>query len=502
MKFKITNPIIANIVIFISLVCAAFLIYHPTYLNHNYFWDDERFVFMNPEVLNAESLFAFWDRESVYFRSWPVGYSLFWGLLKFSPWQSLAFYKTLNIIVHALNTFLLYRLFKKLNLIQPLFISLFFLVHPLQIEAVSWVFQLLLLVSFLFFILSLTLLIDYVRSANYKYIVLSFFMFLFSLWTKSSAILAPVFFVYVFWYFNQNYKKYLLLIPFFLISLVIGLDNVDGTRSFDSKNGVYEKASLIEKKIIVKEKHDEKYIKDKENYDSVYARKPDVLISEPKSNSYMFHGKEVFLQGSWHYLSKTIFPWNLQYIYPSGSGSIVLSILAVFILIILPVVLYRKTLEKGWIVVPFVFLSFVILYLGIQEITFFFWSNVSDRYSYYFLAAVPLLVGYVLKKFCNSISCERVLLVVLFFFVCLNFKHGIKFNRPLALYSEIIIYKENPVMYKLLFDEHVRNLDPKNAEAVLFEGLKKFPNDQFLKDGKFQLENFKKNFEDGNTYSP
>ena len=109
--------------------------------------------------------------------------------------------------------------------------------------------------------------------------------------------------------------------------------------------------------------------------------------------------------------------------------------------------------------------------------------------------AVPLVVAAILRKFNNTDVAQRVVLCFLFVFICLNFKHGIKFNRPINLYSEIITYKENPVIYKLLFDEHVRNLDPKNAEIILNEAISRFPNDPFLNDGVFQLENFKKNFE-------
>jgi hypothetical protein len=512
MKF-ISNRLLANLVILILLICAAFLIYHPSFLNPNYFWDDERFVFMNPEVLNAKSWLDFWDRDSVFFRSWPIGYSLFWSLIKYSPFQSIVFYKSINICVHGLNTFLLYRVFKKVNLIQPLFLSLFFLVHPLHVEAVSWIFQLLLLVSFSFFILSFLFILNFVNTQKISAIILAFVFFLMSLWTKSSALLAPIFLVYVFWYYDQKPKIYLFLIPFFFVSLVIGLDNVDGTKSFLHKGNINESIAVFKKDPKPLVNPDAKYLNDKERFDDVYSVKDikpksivrnEVLIEESvqkiskelktrAQSRFVYKSSNIFSQGMWHYLSKTLMPVNLQFMYPQIVPNILFPLLSFAVLFLMPAYFYFKNKYKAFLLVPVFSIAFLAPYLGLNEITFFFWSNVSDRYSYYFLAVFPILIGLIFKNN-ETVMGRRLLLCWLFLLICLNFNYGTKFNRPEKLYTEIITYKENPVIYKLLFDQYLQLLDQKKAEEALNKGLELFPNDPFLIDGKFQLENFKKNF--------
>jgi hypothetical protein len=488
------------------------MIYHPSFLNPNFFWDDERFVFMNPEVLNAKSWLDFWNRDSVFFRSWPVGYSLFWTLLKISPTQSIAFFKSINIVVHGFNTFLLYRLFKKLGLIEPLFLSLFFLVHPLHVEAVSWIFQLLLLVSFSFFILSLICILSFVETQKVSMIAIAFVFFVLSLWTKSSALLAPFFLVFIFWYYGQKYRNYLLLIPFFLASLVIGLDNVDGTRSFSRKDQSKDSVVIFEKNTKPIENPDVKYVKDKADFDDVYSRPvPEarsivtniddvvpVKIVGPtgpmvKHEKYVFKNSEIFYQGVLHYFSKAVLPINLQFMYPQQNTLAWFSIVLTLLIVSLPIYFAWKKKVKEPLIIPAMFISFVVPYLGVNEITFFYWSNVSDRYTYYFLAAFPLLIGMINKKY-ESIATRRLVMGWFFILACLNLTYGVKFNRPEKLYTEIITYKQNPIIYKLLFDEYLMQLDPARAEETLNLAIKKFPADPFLNDGKFQLENFKKNF--------
>jgi hypothetical protein len=479
MKKFFSNPLVANLVILVLLICAAFLVYHPSYLNPNLFWDDERFIFMSPEVLNAKSWLAFWDRGSQFFRSWPLGYAFFWSLVKFSPLQSVAFYKTLNIIFHGLSTFLLYHVFKKLKLIHPLFLSLFFLVHPLQVEAVSWIFQLLLILSFAFFIGSVWCLFDFLEKRKISILVLGFILFVASLWTKSAALLAPFFFVYLFWVNNQKFKTYLLLVPFFLASLLIGLDNVEGTKTFFGKSVQQKTLSVPDKKMIAAQNE----------FNAVYRRE---LISFPE-NQYVFSRSEVFTQGTLHYFSKIIIPVNLQFIYQKVGVAFIVPLLICLLAFGLPGYFYYKTKNRYVLAIPVLLITFLLPYLGLNQISFFYWSNVSDRYCYYVLVAYPLLIA-TLLKWKDSKLTRRILMVWLFGLIVMNFSYGIKFNRPKELYTEIIEYKPHPVIYKLLFDQYMQKVDPVKAEGILNEALIKFPNDPFLIDGKKQLENFKKNF--------
>ncbi|MDO9182495.1 MAG: hypothetical protein Q7U04_08800, partial [Bacteriovorax sp.] len=232
-----------EILIFLSFIIISLIVFSPSFLNLNYFWDDERFVFLNPGLIQAPDWFSFWNFKSEFYKSWPLGYSFFWLLIKNFPTQSIIFYKIINIIIHSLNGYLVYRFLKKLNFNLAFIISLIFLVHPMQVEAVSWVFQLLTLTAFSFFMGSLLSLLDFTESGKKTSLFLSFVFLLFSLWTKSIALLAPILFIFIFWYRNLKLSKYILLIPFFILSVYVGLSNqrgVDRTLSnLKPQNNIY-----------------------------------------------------------------------------------------------------------------------------------------------------------------------------------------------------------------------------------------------------------------------
>jgi len=186
----------------------ATAVFFTSFLNLDFFWDDERFVFLNPSVLQAKSFLYFWNYKSEFFKSWPIGYSIFWILIKYAPTQSLFFYKFLNIFFHALNAFLVHRLVKTFHFPYPFFLALIFLIHPLQVESVSWIFQLLTILSFTFFILSLLLFIKFIQNKNWFMLTSSFIFFLFSLWTKSNSIFLPLFFSALLIYTHSKKRYY------------------------------------------------------------------------------------------------------------------------------------------------------------------------------------------------------------------------------------------------------------------------------------------------------
>lgn len=483
-----------EILIFLSFITLAFIVFYPSFLNQNFFWDDERFIFLNPELLQAPTWYSFWSNKSAFYKSWPLGYSFFWLLLKYSHFNTFNFYKSLNIIFHGFNGYLVYHIIKKFNCPKAYWLALIFLIHPLQVETVSWIFQLLTILAFSFFLMSFLFLMKFSSSNNIVFLVFSVIFFVFSLWTKSIVLFSPFLFILTFWIFHVERKLNLMLIPFFIISLYIGIVNIKGTQVVTSQTNVQEKSipDFIFKifdaniqnfitpppKAIVTEDTNKQY------FDFVFKK------NKPKEE-FVFNSMTVFKQAPWHYFSKTILPLNLQFIYPSISYSVIKNGFGLFTIFLLPLffILYFK--DKFFLIIPAMSIVFLTPYLGLTNITFFYWSNVSDRYAYFFILTFSLTIGLIGKRYNN-----KVFAVILggycLFLTAQNFNYGLKFNQPLLLYKEIVTYKPHPIIYSLLFEQYFLKLDAINAEKTLDTGLLKFPNDPQLNEDTFRMNNLKK----------
>jgi hypothetical protein len=477
--------------VFITLIALSFLIFFPSFLNHDFFWDDERFVFLNPEVLQAPHWYSFWNFNSVFYKSWPIGYAIFWSLMKAVPAASLAFYKCLNIIFHGINGFLVYKLVKDFKFRNPILLSLIFLVHPLHVESVSWIFQLLTILSFSFFLGSFFLLLEYIYRNKIYLLVISLILFLISLWIKSIALFAPFLFVLVFGIFGLKRKKCLFLIPFFLVSLYVGAFNLKGAESAMATNSHAQDQQQYIKKltrqlevaiqtIFSPEKLVLKNTEEKQFFDFTSQ-------FEKKKNDYHFNMKKVLAQTPWHYVSQILFPLKLQFIYPEINYNYLLNSAALFLLFILPMLFSFLTRKSIYLIIPGFTLVFLGPYLGFTNIAFFYWSNVSDRYTYGFILVLVFSSGFLLEKF-HGMYLKKILLLYIFLLTTQSIIYGCKFNNPLRLYEEIIQYKPHPAIYSSLFDQYILKLDLVNAEKTFAKEVELFPEDKQIEVNRIKLE--------------
>ncbi len=214
---------------------AAFLVYLPS-LQHGFVnWDDQAYIYDNPDIRSLDLGFLKHVFTSVLVANWhpltmlsfAVDFRL-WGL---NPLP----YHLENIILHAINTFLVglvtARLFnyggaKRNAAFAGAVTALLFGLHPLHVESVSWASGRKDVLSGLFFFLSVLFYLGYKRRGSATGYIASIISFALALMSKPIAVILPfVLLVIDFYPLNTSPVKKRLLekAPFFLLSAATAL---------------------------------------------------------------------------------------------------------------------------------------------------------------------------------------------------------------------------------------------------------------------------------------
>src|ERR1035437_608967 len=175
----------------------GFILYMNT-IGNDYALDDMAVITKNKFVRNGfsgiPSIFhtfywqGYWDLNAGLYR--PLSLILFaieWQLFPDAP----HIYHFINVLLYAFIGFLLFRtlvkLLPKLNLVFPFIVSLIFIAHPIHTEVVANIKSADELLCFLFFLLSINSLLNYLSSKSRNKLIWSLSYFFISLFSKESA---------------------------------------------------------------------------------------------------------------------------------------------------------------------------------------------------------------------------------------------------------------------------------------------------------------------------
>ncbi len=174
-------------------------------------WDDMSYLFFDPVMTDKFPYSDIWKNFT-----WPLSVSLQKALISVAK-NNFTVFHAINFLVHAFNSWLVYRLLRLLRMSQ--FFSyagfLFFLIHPASVIAVAWMIQFKTLICFSFAMGSLIL---FIRARSKKDYVLSVILFLMSVLSKSSSLPLPLVLVFL---SGRSWKsrKTLWIIPYLLVSI-------------------------------------------------------------------------------------------------------------------------------------------------------------------------------------------------------------------------------------------------------------------------------------------
>lgn len=189
------------------LIFVGFFAYFPS-LFGQFIWDDEDLVYQNQYVANFQISKIFTQSSgsgrgklSTYYR--PLQLLLFAIIHKFFGFSPF-FYHLNSVFWHILASVLLFLLLLKIvkNQLLAFFISLFFLIHPVQTEAVTYVAG---LADPLFFVFMFLSLIFFLRKEEKNYYwLLSLCFFIISFFAKELGLLTIGFIFLVECFFRKE----------------------------------------------------------------------------------------------------------------------------------------------------------------------------------------------------------------------------------------------------------------------------------------------------------
>ena len=121
---------------------------------------------------------------------WPLVYTTFWIEHKLWGFYPLG-YHALNLLLHFVNTALLWRLLSRLGVPAAFFAAAVFAVHPLHVESVAWVISRKDQLSALFYLTAFFMWIRFIEEPRPKRYVSALLLFAAALLCKSVAITLP-----------------------------------------------------------------------------------------------------------------------------------------------------------------------------------------------------------------------------------------------------------------------------------------------------------------------
>jgi tetratricopeptide (TPR) repeat protein len=367
------------------LVAAIILAYQPAW-HAGFIWDDDDYVTHNPLLSAPDGLHRIWfstDSPSQYF---PLTYTTF--RLQYSLWDlNPAGYHWFNILLHAANSLLLWRLLHQLfrslpSSAAPSFHSspltlhsflpaALFALHPIQVESVAWITELKNIQSLFFFLLSLLAWLSFLNAtqsssasfsvsavpscktlpssaasnARWPVYTLSLLFCAFALFSKTTACTLPAALVLILWLRHEpiTRARILPIVPFIALSLAMGLVTLWWERTQQGTHAGMFSHGILDRLLIA-------------------------------------------TRAAWFYLGKLLWPADLSFSYPlwtinAASPLAYLPLLADFALIFFLLRL-RPFAGRGPETAALFFIAMLSPLLGFIMLYTFRYSYVADHYAY------------------------------------------------------------------------------------------------------------------------
>ncbi len=211
-----------------GLIILTFLSFYPVLDNEFINWDDDRYVYENPDIQ------GFGNGNFTKVMTTPYVSNIqpvtMWSLMlnyatgKLNP----SHYLFTNVLIHIINTLLVFFFAFRLSRRRVevgLITAALFALHPMHVESVAWVSERKDVLYTAFFLGGLITYLKYLDSQQRKWYVITLGLFVLSVFSKPAAVVFPLVLLLLEYYEKGKLEKKTLLesIPFFGISLLVGI---------------------------------------------------------------------------------------------------------------------------------------------------------------------------------------------------------------------------------------------------------------------------------------
>ncbi len=336
-----------------SIAIVTFIVFSPSLKCGFTNFDDKSLIVQNPLVIgnsiDVEKIFTSTVAGSDYY---PVTYLSFALNFQFGKLDPFGFHLW-NILLHVINTLLVFIFIfsiTKRNLFMAFFVSLFFGIHPMHVESVTWIMERKDVLFSFFFLIGLITYLYYRESRKIGWYSLIVILFVLSCLSKGTAVIFPAI---------------LLLIDYLLCERI-------------TRKMVIEKGPLF-------------------LISTVFIILTYLLHKNPSSHHFTFIQRLIFASSNvlW-YIYKLIIPDNLSayYSFPNINSIPLIYYLSPIIVVILVAIIY-KFLRKEKIFLFGLLFYFFSIFLMLQIIpTGSGDFNMADRYSYLPYIGLLLIIAY------------------------------------------------------------------------------------------------------------
>ncbi len=406
--------------------------YFPAFGNNFLNWDDNYVVTGNTAVRsisfdNIKHIFSSTSLNS-YNPLVILSFAIEYHFTRLNP----KVFHSVNIILHILNTLLVFFLFYKLskNYLIAVITALLFSIHPMHTEAVAWITSRKEVLYSFFYLGSLITYLFYRESkseaGNLKYYVTSVLLFILSILSKPVAVTLTPVLILIDYLLDGKFslKQIKNKIPFIIISIVFSVITYF----------TFSKATAV---------------------GSAYNAFNSVLV---------------FFYSNMFYLQKLILPFGLSPVYPISSDSTLplLYYLSPVLIIALSLILYKYFRNNKYVI--FGFLFFIVTILPVtQLIPVKNTSVVFDRFTYIPYLGFFFVIGFYFNEIYNRkvlktenarpVSILIGLAVIIMFSYLSNVRAGV-WNNDETLWTDAIEkYPESPIGYNNRGDYYYRMKD-------------------------------------------
>ncbi len=365
-KARVGVPAAVQGAVLVLLVVAAFW---PAF-SAGFVYDDHEFIVQNPVLTDPGGLGRLWLHGIPDEHYWPVTYTVLWferALWGLEP----AGFHAVNILLHAVNTMMLWLILRRIGLPAAWLAAALFGVHPVHVESVAWALELKDVLSGLCVLAAFWTYLNflYLDARKYVWLTLTAAWFVAGLLSKSAVLPFPAALIIYHWWTRRSWT-FREMAPIALLAIIgAGIAAAD-VIEFQALIPEHFNLSLLDRTLVAS-------------------------------------------RAIWFYLAKVAWPVDLSPMYASWEPRAIAGWLSLagFGAVVVAAVVFRRRAPRGLVAAGAFFAVMLTPTLGFLDFSWMKYAFVADRFQYLAsigpLAVAAVGVAWLGRRYVNSVQARR-----------------------------------------------------------------------------------------------